>query len=226
MSFRQGARQFFERRGAPTPPLPYDAEVEYLESTGTQYIDTGVLLGSNLNMVVRHMFTEVGGAEYNFPAGCFASRRWFGFGLQQNSSYYARGGYASLTSYSTIEVGSQGPENFVYANLTDWRIATLDSTQGENGGYFVLDGYEPRTQTAWTGTGTAHIYLFGANYASSARPAKCKISSASITSTATGEELIKYKAVRKDGVGYMYDSVTGTLIGNSGTGAFNIGPDK
>lgn len=26
-----GARQFFERRGAPTPPLPYDAEVDYIE---------------------------------------------------------------------------------------------------------------------------------------------------------------------------------------------------
>ena len=26
-----GARQFFERRGAPTPPLPYDYEVEYIE---------------------------------------------------------------------------------------------------------------------------------------------------------------------------------------------------
>lgn len=31
MSFRPAARQFFERRGAPTPPLPYDAEVEYVE---------------------------------------------------------------------------------------------------------------------------------------------------------------------------------------------------
>lgn len=28
-------------------PLPYDAEVEYLESTGTQWIDTGVLWTSN-----------------------------------------------------------------------------------------------------------------------------------------------------------------------------------
>ena len=26
-----GARQFFEKRGAPTPPLPYDYEVEYIE---------------------------------------------------------------------------------------------------------------------------------------------------------------------------------------------------
>lgn len=30
------------RRGSSTPPLPYDAEVKYLESTGTQYIITGV----------------------------------------------------------------------------------------------------------------------------------------------------------------------------------------
>jgi 2',3'-cyclic-nucleotide 2'-phosphodiesterase (5'-nucleotidase family) len=36
-----GARQFFERRGA---PLPYDAEVQYLQSSGTQFIDTGVKL--------------------------------------------------------------------------------------------------------------------------------------------------------------------------------------
>ena len=32
--------------------------------------------------------------------------------------------------------------------------------------------------------------------------------------------------VRKDGVGYMYDRVSGELFGNQGTGAFLIGPDK
>lgn len=30
------------KRGAPTPPLPYDAEVEYLESTGTQWLITNI----------------------------------------------------------------------------------------------------------------------------------------------------------------------------------------
>ncbi len=43
MSFRQGARQFFEKRGAPTPPLPYDAEVEYIERDFTkQWMVEGV----------------------------------------------------------------------------------------------------------------------------------------------------------------------------------------
>ena len=31
--------------------------------------------------------------------------------------------------------------------------------------------------------------------------------------------------VRKNGVGYMYDSVSGTLFGNAGSGSFGLGPD-
>ena len=36
------------------PKLPYDAEVEYLESTGTQWIDTGIKLVS-MNAVWESM---------------------------------------------------------------------------------------------------------------------------------------------------------------------------
>ena len=37
-----GARQFFERRGAPTPPLPYDYEVEYIErDCSVPWVDSG-----------------------------------------------------------------------------------------------------------------------------------------------------------------------------------------
>lgn len=43
-----GARQFFEKRGAPTPPLPYDYAVEYIETDGVaSYIDTGVIAGND-----------------------------------------------------------------------------------------------------------------------------------------------------------------------------------
>lgn len=31
--------------------------------------------------------------------------------------------------------------------------------------------------------------------------------------------------VRKDGIGYMYDRVSGQLFGNAGTGSFILGPD-
>ena len=38
--------------------------------------------------------------------------------------------------------------------------------------------------------------------------------------------LIDMIPVRKDGVGYMYDKVTGNFFGNDGTGDFVVGPDK
>jgi hypothetical protein len=53
-----------------------------------------------------------------------------------------------------------------------------------------------------------------------------RIASFSVTDAATGEKIQDLIPVRKDGVGYMYDKVSGNLLGNSGTGDFVIGPDK
>ena len=46
--------------------LPYDAEVEYLESTGTQYIDTGVDLKKMMVAKYRIEFTSVSGIQVIF----------------------------------------------------------------------------------------------------------------------------------------------------------------
>ena len=39
-------------------PLPYDAEVEYLESTGTQYVETGVIPDRNSKISVTTAVTS------------------------------------------------------------------------------------------------------------------------------------------------------------------------
>jgi hypothetical protein len=44
--------------------------------------------------------------------------------------------------------------------------------------------------------------------------------------TRSGALLRDMIPVRKDGVGYMFDRVSGQLFGNSGSGAFVLGPDK
>ena len=41
------------RTTPPAPPLPYDSEVDYLESTGTQYIDTGIMPSADLEIAIR-----------------------------------------------------------------------------------------------------------------------------------------------------------------------------
>ena len=54
---------------------------------------------------------------------------------------------------------------------------------------------------------------------------KGMIASCKITDTSTNQKLRDLIPVRKNGVGYMYDRVSGQLLGNSGTGDFVLGPD-
>ena len=42
-----------------SPQLPYDAEVEYLESTGTQWINTGVYGSQSVGAEVKVMWREI-----------------------------------------------------------------------------------------------------------------------------------------------------------------------
>lgn len=67
------------------------------------------------------------------------------------------------------------------------------------------------------------IYIFKANTASSYRISKLKLYHFSLFDQRG--VVLNLKPVRKDGVGYMYDTVSGQLFGNSGTGAFILGPD-
>ena len=58
--------------------LPYDAEVEYLESTGTQWIDTGKYLTSASNVEVRAQIMGTGTSNIGlFSAGNTAPKAEF-----------------------------------------------------------------------------------------------------------------------------------------------------
>lgn len=213
MSFRQGARQFFERRGA-TPALPYDAEVEYLESTGTQWIDTGILCVDGQMTSARFRFTQPNSTEYLFGVS-LARTAFYHIGHYFNPGY---GGEAfSLASYSAHLVAEAD---------SSWHEAVLDSTSGNRHVVFD-DAVTPDTST-YTSPGSLSLVLFArrTNSATVSNYAHAQVSSCSIRDTSTGELIQDLVPVRKDGVGYMYDRVSGQLFGNAGTGAFVIGPDK
>ena len=74
------------------------------------------------------------------------------------------------------------------------------------------------------------FYIFSASDNDSISNNPFGISRSRIYSFKIVNEMNEYVAdfipVRKDGVGYIYDRVSGELFGNQGTGAFIIGPDK
>ena len=210
-----GARQFFERRGAPTPPLPYDAEVKYLEGTGTQWIDTGLFAVTNRKYNIRFLPTTDYAQYYSYNCFPFVSSSLFTnlgfFGIVNSTNGYR----VALNS------GARVIDDGGYYNT--WHDGYLDTTNGNR--FASLDGVVVFTSTNTGGNlPSTHIVLW--NNAGKSGSGSGKLASFSVTDATTGQKIQDLISVRKNGVGYMYDHVSGQLLGNSGTGAFLYGPDK
>lgn len=207
-----GARQFFERRGAPTPPLPYDAEVEFLESSGTQYIDCDLYVASTSSETLwvgdcGYINTVYGGRQFvaaydnpNYSHYCeFNSERKFGLG----------GAYinATVSNRSVNRVALRlSPSTSTTTVYLDYGgagqvLASTSSYQSTTMGRFVLFRLDNGYGSTGVRIGANKLYFDGV--------------------------LVRdFIPVRVGTVGYMYDRVSGTLFGNAGSGAFYVGPDK
>lgn len=173
--------------------LPYDAEVEYLESTGVQYIDTGVDISSYDTIKV-----DATVIAFLSRAGIFGSDGWLSSFVTNNSNELRW--LPSFDKMSVARIWYIGKRLNCFFTRNGMTI---------NGVSYVLSGDAGNT-------GSGNFMLFkGRNICSNVR-----IYSFSI------DEKLNLIPVRKDGVGFMYDKVSGELFGNAGTGAFIIGPDK
>jgi hypothetical protein len=199
MSFRQGARQFFERRGAPPPPpLPYDAEVEYLESVGTQWIDTGINPQSSTTWSTDIVCLPNSGIRYMSLIG-----------------------YA----YSTLGVQSVGIANQKWSQTSlsvDYASPTLVHADQTGQTFNGIQGNS-------NNIGNGLLYLFNRTSSLNQYPWNGKIYSAKIwVESILVRDFITVRFTNELGQseGAMYDRVSGQLFRNAGTGAFTIGPDK
>ena len=199
-------------------PLPYDAEVEYLESTGTQYVDTGV----------KPDDTTVFSAEGLFDYAASATR----FGTR-DSFKVASFTFLSVSRgfRSSIGSGSDSVVNSFFETKKNAKTIELDGP-GRAGRAVFVDGTNESATSATSGTAfsCSHSFLlFAFNdggtviLATGSRISACTI-------VKSGVLLRDFIPVRvgsgSSAVGYLYDRVSGTLFGNAGTGAFTIGPDK
>lgn len=197
------------------PALPYDAEVEYLSSDGSQYVDTGV--APNLPCALTYK------AGVSFPNT--TTRKIMGlqggmyFGVVNGKYQAAQGGTASTGATVSPNVFydfgitfNKTDTNFSHttpASRIDWSLDNMSGTANEAVYYFL-----PSTATIW---------LFVANDATTLRGAS---SIKYFQIERNGVLLRDFIPVRVGSVGYLFDRVSGTIFGNAGTGAFTIGPDK
>lgn len=195
-------------------PLPYDAEVEYLESTGTQWIDTVIHASQNTTAKTRCAWMTV--ANDNPVFGADNGSTWNGsFILMKNQGIrFIKGGPTNVfAQYRWISP--------VAGQMYDIECRTDG---------IVEDGM----YGAFNGTPTAEFYtnktipLFAWWRQTSPWPTKCRI--AYVAFYENGFIVRDFIPVRftndsNQSEGAMYDRVSGALFRNAGTGAFVIGPD-
>lgn len=208
-----GARQFFERRGAPTPPLPYDAEVEYLESTGTQYIEVGAIVG------VTAVESRLSAASIP-DSGCYKA-----FGVGYNVNFGDDAGVNNVGWCSSTNVPFVADE-FVLLRYDANRRYVNGTNIGGNGLAFLNGAAAGKMLFLFCGSSGTRAYITSSgNYMAW----RGKIASYTVVGgNGNLRDLIPVCFTNEQGVseGAMYDRVSGQLFRNAGTGAFTIGPDK
>ena len=193
-------------------PLPYDAEVEYLESSGTQWIDTGIV--RNLSTKIRYITTIMpmtASSTTNGPRALYVGTQgYFYFGyingmLQAGQSGAGSTGIPiSFNQFYNIDVTfdpilkqmniecngiTKQYSNFTYSNV-------------------------PTNATVWLFRINNDTVCVGASRFKATKIYKNDIL------------VMDFIPVRVGTIGYMYDKVSGQLFGNAGTGDFILGPDK
>ena len=202
----------YDSAGGETPVLPYDAEIEYLQSSGTQYINTGIYLSSNFKSELKGQYLQ-NNDNYRPLLG----------EVDASVSPTRYGNVFCLQSGSSGKLYTQLGSSYTLSNATVLGLHTFVTTLANNSLSLSVDG----TSTSVTFSGTLPTFplvLFGQHRGNeikdgvNAKIYYCKIWNG-------GNLVFDAIPVRVGLVGYMYDKVSGQLFGNSGTGSFTLGND-
>lgn len=197
-------------KGASVLPSGY-TEVEYIQSSGTQYVDTGVSVPEGCRIKCKMAFTSL------------SSTLSIVFGSHDAASPYYRNFLAATSS--TWELGAYGTADFGSPITNTVYEIDANTKSGEigcsvNGNAYTIDqSIAPSTQRS-----ALSVYLFALHYADGLFPAKMK---AWWYKMYVGNSLVRdfIPCKSPSGAVGLYDTVNGTFYGNSGTGAFTAGPE-
>ena len=198
-------KAFYGNAGGGSLPDGY-TELEYLQSTGTQYIDTG-FKPSNYTRVVADFMVDAWGSGTTFLFGAQTSnnqRYCLGF----SSSGTMRNDYGA--QYTSIDIISAGTRY----------------TADKNKNVFTYSGStQTWTQTAETFSNTLTMRLFARDYSSSPGYLKGKIYNLKIyNNTALVRNFVPAKR-NSDGSLGLFDTVFKEFYTNAGTGTFVAGAE-
>ena len=205
--------------------LPYDAEVEYLESDGNQWFDVEIPYGSNTGIYADFIMLEASGF-------LFGATRMGSDNTTDLKLMIAGGGKLRFDRYDrstrTFGPNLSQRQNFTFnpkgnASSTPYRY--YSSVSGRISQYDTW--YSTPYQSSRGLFGLFHAVINTSPYFSDT-PSKMRLYGFELreyTSATAYTTTLKLTPVSVGGVGAMLDEITGETHFNMGTGDFGIGPD-
>ena len=192
--------------GSTPPPTPYDAEIEYLKSDSSAYIDTGIGGDQDLTIELKYRdSTYVANGYVMGNVGASTSNMW----------------RVIRSDRSQIAINT----NNLVGNVKKFSVArNIDISVIMSKTSITVNGSTVTPTAPSASTNNNNIVLFNSSLASPvSRDIGLMIYYCKIY---LGSTLLRdFIPVRVGTTGYMYDNVSGQLFGNVGTGSFVLGND-
>ena len=194
--------QMFVNTGSSTTISSGLVELEYIESTGTQYIDTGIKASKNLKVEADIDVSAASG--WVMILGDYTSGSYFSW-WRQNTTMYA---YYGSNNKTLAEL--TGKRKYISNNTNNiWSIDTSKITVTPNSSDFSKDGN--------------NLYLFSVNNGGNYNKASMKLYSCQIYDGNTlVRDFIPVKTTTN--IYGLWDKVNKVFYKNAGTGTFTGGP--
>jgi hypothetical protein len=181
-------------------------QVEYIESTGTQWIDTGYKPNNNTSIDIKFSTS---------------SAQHFVFGSRKDT---IGDDQQRFCLYATINKFNPQYGNTNYADADGFVTSTAYQVQMDKNG-LVVDGITIRDFNSENFTGENNLILFGNNTNGTVVSAENRIYYSKISENGTMVRNLIPARRNSDNVLGMYDTITDTFFTNAGTGTFTAGAD-
>jgi len=190
----------------------FDAEIEYLESSGTQYIDTGF----KANTTTTKIETQLQVTELGTTIGVMGSRNT----VNATDTTACNIFLMANNKFRLDWIDGEGLNS--YNNVVDSEKYTISMTRG----LAIINGTEITATNTESINQDGNFLIFRFYRGTAPSPSSFKGRFYYFKIYSNNVLVRDFIPVRKGTTGYMYDKVSGNLFGNSGTGDFILGNDK
>ena len=208
-SMSKGGKEFWGKHHL---PLAYQ-EVEYLESSGTQFIDTGLTFPNVDEFKVKVAFTDITANQY-----VVGVRDDIGTAIGFALHFSAHGG---LTYYPRL-----WRNTVVGKSVSVGEIVTVQTKLASTNGYFRINDSEQDNYNLPAFSARRTIYLFSINSGDKIEYqmiGRIYHANAYLNGNIVCSFIPCYR--KSDHVAGMYETVNKQFMTNGGTGTFVLGPD-